>query len=231
MMSRNARIAAAVAALLLVTLYLLPMWYIRLGAPQYPEGLGLDIWIDRITGLGPNDLQNINGLNHYIGMKRITPEDIPELRFMPIVVAGLIALGMLVAATGRRWLLHAWAGVFVLVALAGLYDFWRWEYDYGHNLDPTAAIRIPGMSYQPPLLGTKQLLNFVATSLPGPAGWAALAALALVLAAVVLEWRRARAARSGPEAGNGGDGAPLTLIDERAVARTPRRAGRSQATV
>ena len=72
--------------------------------------------------------------------------------------------------------------VFLAVALAGLYDFWRWEYDYGHDLDPTAAIRIPGMSYQPPLIGGKQLLNFHATSWPDVGGWAAIAAVTVIVA-------------------------------------------------
>ena len=53
------------------------------------------------------------------------------------------------------------------------------------------------MSYQPPVIGSKQLLNFHATSWPDVGGWIAIAALALVLGAAVLEWRHARAARTG----------------------------------
>ena len=79
-----------------------------------------------------------------------------------------------------------------LGAVAGLGDFWKWGYEYGHQLDPHAAIKVPGMSYQPPLIGSKQLLNFHATSWPDIGGWIAIAALACVLAVAVLEWRRAR---------------------------------------
>jgi copper chaperone NosL len=54
----------------------------------------------------------------------------------------------------------------ILVGIAGLYDFWRWEYNHGHNLSPDAPIKVPGMSYQPPLLGCKELLNITACSWP-----------------------------------------------------------------
>jgi copper chaperone NosL len=182
----------AAAALLLLVTRVAPLWHIGLKAPQYPEGLGMYIWADRITGQKPNDLNSINGLNHYIGMKPIVPESIPELRLMPLVVAGLVAAGLLAALRGRRAPLYAWTAAFALGAVIGLADFWRWGYDYGHDLSPDAAIRIPGMSYQPPLVGTKQLLNFEATSLPAAGGWVALAALGIALALCAREWRRAR---------------------------------------
>lgn len=190
------RVQAAFAALLLSVLYVTPLWHIALRAPQYPEGLGMYIWVDRITGQGLHDLRNINGLNHYIGMKEIVPESIPELRLMPYLLAALIAGGLLAAAWGRRQAVTAWVGVFVAGLLAGLADFWRWGYDYGHNLDPHAAIKVPGMTYQPPLLGTKQLLNFQASSWPALGGWIALLALGLGAAVVLRERRLARRVRS-----------------------------------
>ncbi len=193
-MKTTSRILVAVAALSLATLFVAPMWRVDLQAPQYPEGLGLRIWINQIRGATPNGLNSINGLNHYIGMKAIEPDQIPELRFMPYVVIGLMLGGLLVAGLGKRGLLYAYLGVFFVIAMAGLYDFWRWEYDYGHNLDPTAAIRITGMSYQPPLIGGKQLLNFHATSWPDVGGWAAIVAVSLVVVAALIEWRASRAA-------------------------------------
>jgi hypothetical protein len=194
-MGGRPRVFVALAASALALLYVLPLWHIGLKAPQYPEGLGMYIWVNQITGQGLHDLQNINGLNHYIGMKAIVPESIPELRFMPVLVGALIATGLVVALWGRRRVLYAWVAVFALGAVAGLADFWRWGRDYGHNLNPYAAIQIPGMSYQPPLIGTKQLLNFHATSWPALGGWIALAALALAAVVAVREWRLAR--RSG----------------------------------
>jgi len=192
MMARSTRFLLAVAAVLLATTYVAPLWHIGLKAPQYPEGLGMYIWSSRISG----DLRSINGLNHYIGMKEIKPEAIPELRLMPLVVGFLVGLGLIAAAWGRRIGLAIWTGLFLIGAVVGLADFWRWGYDYGHNLDPEAAIKIPGMSYQPPLIGPKQLLNFEAHSWPALAGWLAIASLVLALVLTGLEWRRAHRARA-----------------------------------
>lgn len=192
-MHRFTRVVTAVAALALGLLYLTPLWHIGLTAPQYPEGLGLHIWINRITGEKPQDLNSINGLNHYIGMKEIIPESFPELRYMPIVVAGLVLTGLGVALWGRRRALYAWTALFAAGALAGLADFYRWGYAYGHDLDPRAAIKIPGMSYQPPLIGGKQLLNFHADSWPAAGGWVAVAVLLVALTLSIRAWRSARA--------------------------------------
>lgn len=196
-MLRSSRVLIATASILLGLVFVFPLWRIDLQAPQYPEGLGLLIKISDITGVKPYDLQNINGLNHYIGMKAIEPDSIPELRFMPVFVAVMIAAGLLVAGTGNRALLYIWVGVFLIGSVAGLVDFWLWSYDYGHNLDPTAAIKVPGMTYQPPLIGSKKLLNFVATSWPGLGGLAAMVSVGIGSVVAIGEWRRAR---SGAEA-------------------------------
>lgn len=147
-----------------------PIWHIQLEAPQYPEGMGMYIWPRTIVGENPHDLDVINELNHYIGMKKIIPESIPELRFiMPLIL--FFGIASLFAAIRPRILPTA----ILLVGLSGagavgLADFWRWEYDYGHNLDPMAAIKIPGVSYQPPLIGEARLLNFLSISWPAAGG-------------------------------------------------------------
>lgn len=185
MLSRTSRMLLAASALLLTVAFLFPLWRISLQAPQYPEGLGLEIRVNTVTGVKPQDLQNINGLNHYIGMKVIEPDSIPELRLMPLALGGLLVSGLLVAAYGRRTLARVWVAIFLLGSLAGVADFWYWQYDYGHNLDvENAPIKVPGMTYQPPLFGTKKLLNFTATSWPAAGGWAAFGALALAVIAV-----------------------------------------------
>ena len=56
----------------LLGLFAFPLWNIMLGAPQYPEPLGMNIHITGIQGVSEFDLQNIDGLNHYIGMKTIS---------------------------------------------------------------------------------------------------------------------------------------------------------------
>jgi copper chaperone NosL len=191
-MIRISRWVIAAMSLLLLAAFVTPLWRIDLIAPQYPEGIGLRIWIDRITGLKPNDLNSLNGLNHYIGMRAIVPESIPELRLMPYLLAGAIVAGLLVAVIGRRPLLYVWAVLSTLGAVAGLADFWKWGYTYGHDLDPHAAIKVPGMSYQPPVIGGKQLLNFHATSWPGIGGWITILAVGAVVTVALLEWRRVR---------------------------------------
>jgi hypothetical protein len=193
-MSRATRVLVALTALLMAVVYFRPLWHIGLEAPQYPEGIGLYIAVDEIVGEKKQDLNSINGLNHYIGMKVISPDDIPELQYMPKIVAGLIALGLLTAVVGKRGLLTAYAAVLVLVSVAGLADFYKWSYDYGHNLSPTAIIKIPGMTYQPPLIGSKQLLNFHATSWPASGGWVLIAAVTLVSLLAIRAWRRSEVA-------------------------------------
>jgi copper chaperone NosL len=192
-MSRVSRILVALAALSMAIVYVQPLWQIGLEAPQYPEGLGLYIAVDKIVGQQPQDLNSINGLNHYIGMKVISPDDIPELQYMPKIVAGLIALGLLTAALGKRRLLIGYAMVLMLFSLAGLADFYKWSYDYGHNLSPDAILKIPGMTYQPPLIGSKQLLNFHATSWPAAGGWVLIAAVTLVSVLAIRAWRKPEA--------------------------------------
>lgn len=193
-MTRKARMLTAIAAVLLLGVYAVPLWRISLRAPQYPEGLGMKIMLTTVTGAKDNDLQNINELNHYIGMKVIDPDAIPVLRVMPWVVAGLIATGLLVALVGRRRLLYGWMAAFFACSAAGMAVFWWWEYDYGHHLDEAnAIIKIPGMSYQPPLLGSKQLLNFTAISTPDWGAWIAGAAFVLGVLAIVAARRQAPA--------------------------------------
>jgi len=199
-MSKLSRGLVGLAALLLALVYVTPLWRIDLTAPQYPEGVGLRIWVNDIRGMRPADLQSINGLNHYVGMAAIEPAQFPELRYMPWVVAALIGAGLAVAAAGRRVLLYAYGAVFAACAALGLHDYWKWGYTYGHTLDPQAAIKIPGASYDPPLIGVKQILNFTASSWPDAGGIAAFAAGGLILAAIVVELRRRAGAPARAEA-------------------------------
>jgi len=189
-LARAPRILLASAALLLGVMYAAPLWSIHLIAPQYPEGLGLLIRLNTITGVKEHDLESINGLNHYIGMRPILPSAIPELRYMPWIVAVLIVAGLLASVVGRRRLLVAWVVAVAATSVAGMYDFWRWGYDYGHNLDANQAIIVvPGMSYQPPLIGSKQLLNFHATSMPHLGAIAGGLAFLLGVVAIYLAYR------------------------------------------
>jgi len=161
------RIIIAVSALTLVSVYFIPLWRILLWAPQYPEGLEMKIWINTLSG----DVKIISALNHYIGMKHIEVSMFPEFDYMIYLVGVIIAIGLLVAVWGRRRGLFIYLGSLAVAGVAALIDFYLWGYDYGHNLNPDAAIKIEGMSYQPPLIGTKVLLNFTAFSGPDSGGW------------------------------------------------------------
>lgn len=192
-MNRISRFLVGIAALLMIGAYALPIWQIRLVAPQYPEGLGMDIRLHTVTGATEFDLGNINRLNHYIGMRAIDPDAIPELRYMPWILGALIVAGLAVAMVGRRRLLYAWLVAFLVLGGAGVADFWRWGYDYGHNLDrDMAVIEVPGMTYQPPLFGSKQLLNFTATSWPASGSWLLGFSVSLGALAAVLDRRKRR---------------------------------------
>lgn len=183
------RILAIIAVAALCGLYFAPLWQVTLMAPQYPDGVTMYIWINQITGSEPGTLQNINILNHYVGMQKIEPSSIPELTYFPYVVGALAILGMVAAIVNRSWFYLTWALIFAVLAGLGIYDFYLWEYDYGHNLDPKAPIQVPGQTYQPPLLGTKMLLNFKANSYPALGG--VLMGLGLLLS-FVSWWLRRR---------------------------------------
>jgi copper chaperone NosL len=186
-MKTQSKILLTAASLILVLTFFFPLWYIDLEAPQYPEGIGLEIWINKITGQGPNDLANINGLNHYIGMKFIEPDDIAELKIMPFIIIFMILFGLITAFTGKSFLVYSWIALFIILAAIGLYDFYMWEYDYGHNLNPHAAIKIPGMSYQPPLIGSKMLLNFNAISMPDISFYILVVTVVIAIIALVID--------------------------------------------
>jgi copper chaperone NosL len=163
-----------------------PAWQIKLWAPQYPEGLAMQIWLNNITG----DVDVINGLNHYIGMREIEVETFPEFKVMKGILLAIIAIGALPVLTGRRPFLWVFVLVLFAAAAAGLGDFWYWSREFGHNLDPKAAISIPGMSYDPPLIGYKVILNFVAFSAPAVGGYLLIGTGTLATALLVWEiWR------------------------------------------
>ena len=186
-METKSKILIIIAALMVMLTFVFPLWYIDLEAPQYPEGIGLQIWINQIVGQNPHDLANINGLNHYIGMKEIEPESIPELKIMPYLMIFMMLFGIMAGILGKRTLVYIWILLFVIMAAIGMYDFYMWEYDYGHDLNPLAAIKIPGMAYQPPLIGSKMLLNFNAISMPHIATYILGFVVMLAAAALIID--------------------------------------------
>ncbi len=161
-----------------------PMWRIELQAPQYPEGLVLQLFANKIGG----DVAIINGLNHYIGMATLHDENFPEFKILPVVFGLFALVSLLLVFIGKRKGVKLFLITYVVFILSAAVDFYRWNYEYGHNLDPNAAIKVPGMAYQPPLLGYKQLLNFGAYSIPDTGGWLLTGAAVLLLFIVVKEY-------------------------------------------
>lgn len=178
------RVALAVGALLIIACYYVPLWEIQLWAPQYPEGLSIQIWHNNLTG----DVDVINGLNHYIGMKHLKPEMFPEFNFLKYILAGFIALTLFTAWKGDLRTLKIYCLLVVIAGIIALADFYRWGYDYGHNLSDDAPIKVPGMAYQPPVLGYKVLLNFTALSIPALGGWIVIGVGVLAFAILAFTW-------------------------------------------
>lgn len=188
-------------SLLLLGLFAFPLWNIELGAPQYPEPLGLDIYIDGIQGQNEFDIQNIDGLNHYIGMKTLPkPEDMWEFRVFPLVIGGMAVLGFLFGLLGffnkvsYKWFV-GWFVLMSILGVLGMYDFNAWMIDYGTNLDPKAIMKLANpdgtpMSYKPPLFGHQKMLNFDAYSYPRLGAYLMFAGMLLTLVAGYLGWKK-----------------------------------------
>lgn len=177
------RAVVLLSALLLALVLFFPIWEIQLTAPQYPEGLALQIFAGKLGG----DVEIINGLNHYIGMKTLHAKDFIEFTILPYCIMFFALLVFVTAIRNRKSMLYFTTVLFIIFCIVAMIDFWRWEYNYGHNLNPEAPIRVPGMAYQPPLLGYKQLLNFSAFSIPDIGGWMFIAAAVLLVLCMVTE--------------------------------------------
>lgn len=183
--SKATRIVSFLCGIALVIVIFVPIWRIQLDAPQYPEGLEMQIHANKLAG----DVEIINGLNHYIGMRTLHKEDFVEFTVLPYIIGFFGIMGFIVALVRKKRLFYAWIIAFFLFAILAMVDFYIWEYEYGHNLDPTAAIKVPGQAYQPPLIGFKQLLNFGAYSIPAIGGWLMLSVGLALLCSLIFELR------------------------------------------
>ncbi|MEO7273330.1 MAG: hypothetical protein ABIX28_21650 [Vicinamibacterales bacterium] len=143
----------------------LPLWRIRLVAPQYQEGLTLVMYSHAIAaGNGGQDLAEINTLNHYIGMKPIVEADFAEMTWMPFAIGILALLTLRAVVIGR---MHHLVDLGVLFFYFGMFSMATFAYrlwSYGHHLDPHAPMRIA--PFTPIVLGRQQIANFVQSSLP-----------------------------------------------------------------
>jgi len=182
-LSRVSKIVLICIGICLVVSIFVPLWRIELSAPQYPEGLVLQIYSNKLGG----QVEIINGLNHYIGMKTLHKEDFLEFTILPYIIGAFALFSVIVTLIGRKRFLYLLLLSFLLFGVIAMVDFYRWNYNYGHNLDPNAAIIVPGMAYQPPLIGFKQLLNFGAYSIPDWGGWLFVISGILMIFATLIE--------------------------------------------
>ncbi len=188
------------AALALALTYVLPLWNLTMFAPQYPDGLRLDIYSHTFAGgREGRDIREINVLNHYIGMRDIVEEDFTEFKWMPFVIGALALLCLRAAVHGN---VGSLVDVLILFVYFGAFSLWSFAYklyQYGHNLSPTAAVKVD--PFMPPVFGFKQIANFQVYSYPQAGTYVMLGVFAALVLAVVLAWREARrtqgASRSG----------------------------------
>ncbi|MCU0249571.1 MAG: hypothetical protein MUE61_05145 [Vicinamibacterales bacterium] len=187
------RLLVVASALLLVAVYLFPLWNLTMFAPQYPEGLRLDIYSYKLVGgNGGQDIPEINILNHYIGMRDLVTDDFTEFKWLPFVVG---ALGLLYLRAAVMGTVGGLVDVLVLNIYFSAFALWSFGYKmyvYGHNLLPTAAVKVE--PFMPPMFGGTQLANFEVYSYPQAGSYAMGLSSLLLVAALVVAWRQSRAA-------------------------------------
>jgi copper chaperone NosL len=190
------RMLTVAAALLLVAIYLLPLWNLTMFAPQYPEGLRLDIYSYKLEGGNNNqDVKEINILNHYIGMRDLVDTDFSQFKWLPFVVGALGLLYLRAAVLGTVGHLLDVLVLNVYFSAFALWSFGQTMYRYGHTLAPTAAVRVD--PFMPPMFGYKQLANFEVYSYPQGASYALAASALLLVAAAIVALRGAARESTG----------------------------------
>lgn len=181
------------ASLLITVSLFVPYWSLTMHAPQYPEGLKVTLFINRVVG----DVDEIDGLNHYLGMPSLNEGGKIERQISLIsvvVMALLIFAGVFVH---NRWavLLALPCITFPLIFLADLQYI---LYQYGHSIDPHSALGGAIKPFTPPLLGTGKIGQFTTVATWEPGLFLAMAASVLVVLALYLQrqtYRRVRRAR------------------------------------
>jgi hypothetical protein len=172
----------ALAAVLVVLSLFFPWWQMIFFAPQYPEGLNIIVYPNKLEG----ELDIVNGLNHYIGMENFSEENFPELAYLSYLVVGLAAITLLTAILRRKLVLFGLIGLFIIGGSLGVWDLTHALRKFGTNLSPTAPIKID--PFVPPLLGHNTVANFVTESVLGYGSYFLIAAFILL---VISLWKEA----------------------------------------
>ncbi|WP_405027642.1 hypothetical protein [Lentibacillus songyuanensis] len=146
------------AAIVLVMTIFVPWWQMKFYAPQYPEGLNIIVSPTSLDG----EIDQINSLNHYIGMKNFSTESFPELQYMSYIIIGVAVLFLVVALLRNKRVLYGAAGIYVVLGAVGIVDMYRWLQKFGTQLDPKAPIDLD--PFVPPIIGENTIANFVTHS-------------------------------------------------------------------
>ena len=187
----RSRVFLVIAALLLTMTYLFPLWEMTMFAPQYPNGLRLHIYGFKLeSGNNGQDAKEINLLNHYIGMRELTAESFTEFKWIPFVVGAIALLCLRAAVIGKNSYLVDVAVLYGYFALFSLWSFAHKLYSYGHELAPTAPVKVD--PFMPPMFGYQKIANFEIYSYPAPASYTMAAAMVALLIALAFNVRDAR---------------------------------------
>ncbi|HSB27998.1 MAG TPA: hypothetical protein VLE19_09085 [Pyrinomonadaceae bacterium] len=189
----QSRVLILVAVLVLLPSFFFPLWNMSFYSNQYTDGLVLHIYSYQLEGgktANRDDLREINSLNHYIGMRPLLESDFSEFTWVPLVIGLLMILALRAMVIGKMSNL---VDVFVLFTYFGLFSMWSFYhrlYMYGHNLDPTASIKV--QPFTPPVFGSKQIANFMVNSFPGVASYLLFAFAVLLLLSILLSAKRSK---------------------------------------
>jgi copper chaperone NosL len=187
----KARAIVLAAVLLLIPTTFLPMWKMTMYANQYPDGLRLAIHSWKLeAGNKGIDLQEINTLNHYIGMKPLDPKDFLEFKWLPFAIGFFILFGLRTVVIGKVVGLVDLLVLFIYFGIFSLASFYYRLYVYGHYLEPTAAVKVP--PFTPPIIGHQTLANFEVYSFPGLGSYCMGIVPLLLALALFLAWRSTR---------------------------------------
>jgi hypothetical protein len=165
----------ALSAVLIVVSLFFPWWKMIFWAPQYPEGLNIIVYPNKLEG----EIDIVNGLNHYIGMENFSEANFPELGYLSYLVGGLAAITLLTALLRKKSVLYGLISLFVIGGLLGVLDLRKALHDFGTNLSPTAPIKID--PFVPPIIGHNTVANFLTNSILGTGTYLVIAAFILLL--------------------------------------------------
>ena len=149
----------------LLVSFAFPLWRISMKAPQYPNGLYMDIYSHKLVGGNDgHDVQEINVLNHYIGMHTITREELRDLDWIPFAMIAMALLSLRAALLGKVRTMIDLSMVAAYVSLIAFARFVYMLWEFGHDLDPKAPVEVE--PFMPVVIGSKKIANFMTHSMP-----------------------------------------------------------------